>query len=30
MSAAMEAGIEGIPAIGSSLLDYDWNANFIS
>jgi 5'-nucleotidase len=28
MSAAMEAGIEGIPAIGFSLLDYNWNANF--
>ncbi|WP_411766512.1 5'/3'-nucleotidase SurE [Winogradskyella sp. A3E31] len=28
MSAALEAGIEGIPAIGFSLLDYDWNANF--
>ncbi|KVV13780.1 5'/3'-nucleotidase SurE [Flavobacterium sp. TAB 87] len=28
MSAAVEAGIEGIPAIGFSLLDYDWNANF--
>ena len=28
MSAAMEAGIEGIPAIGFSLLDYDWNADF--
>jgi 5'-nucleotidase len=28
MSAAIEAGIEGIPAIGFSLLDYDWNANF--
>jgi 5'-nucleotidase len=26
MSAAVEAGIEGIPAIGFSLLDYDWNA----
>ena len=30
MSAAVEAGIEGIPAIGSSLLDYDWNADFDS
>ncbi|NBL64579.1 5'/3'-nucleotidase SurE [Flavobacterium sp. NST-5] len=30
MSAAVEAGIEGIPAIGFSLLDYDWNANFES
>ena len=28
MSAAMEAGIEGIPAIGFSLLDYKWDANF--
>ena len=28
MSAAVEAGIEGIPAIGLSLLDYDWNADF--
>jgi 5'-nucleotidase len=26
MSAAVEAGIEGIPAIGFSSLDYDWNA----
>jgi len=25
MSAAVEAGIEGIPAIGFSLLDYDLN-----
>ena len=24
MSAAVEAGIEGIPAIGFSLCDYDW------
>lgn len=30
MSAAIEAGIEGIPAIGFSLLDYSWNANFES
>jgi len=30
MSAAVEAGIEGIPAIGFSLLDYDWNADFES
>lgn len=30
MSAAVEAGIEGIPAIGFSLLDYSWNANFES
>jgi 5'-nucleotidase len=28
MSAAIEAGIEGIPAIGFSLLDYSWHANF--
>ena len=28
MSAAIEAGIEGIPAIGFSLLDYSCNANF--
>ena len=28
MSAAVEAGIEGIPAIGFSLSDYDWNADF--
>lgn len=28
MSAAVEAGIKGIPAIGFSLLDYNWNANF--
>ena len=28
MSAAIEAGVEGIPAIGFSLLDYNWNANF--
>lgn len=28
MSAAVEAGVEGIPAIGFSLLDYDWNADF--
>lgn len=28
MSAAVEAGIEGIPAVGFSLLDYSWNANF--
>ena len=30
MSAAIEAGIEGIPAIGFSLLDYTWNAVFDS
>ena len=28
MSAAIEAGIEGIPAIGFSLLDYEWEADF--
>ncbi|MCD2257685.1 5'/3'-nucleotidase SurE [Psychroserpens luteolus] len=28
MSAAIEAGIEGIPAIGFSLCDYNWGANF--
>ncbi|GAB1855422.1 5'/3'-nucleotidase SurE [Flavobacteriaceae bacterium MHTCC 0001] len=28
MSAAIEAGIEGIPAIGFSLLNYQWNASF--
>lgn len=28
MSAAVEAGIEGIPAIGFSLLDFDWHADF--
>ena len=28
MSAAIEAGMEGIPSIGFSLLDYSWNANF--
>ena len=30
MSAAVEAGIEGIPAIGFSLCDYNWNADFES
>lgn len=30
MSAAVEAGIEGIPAIGFSLMDYDWDADFES
>jgi 5'-nucleotidase len=30
MSAAVEAGIEGIPAIGFSLLDYSWDADFKS
>lgn len=28
MSAAVEAGIEGIPSIGFSLLDYRWEADF--
>ena len=28
MSAAVEAGVSGIPAIGFSLLDFDWDANF--
>jgi 5'-nucleotidase len=28
MSAAVEAGIEDIPAIGFSLLDYSWDADF--
>ncbi len=28
MSAAIEAGIEGVPAIGFSLCDFDWNADF--
>lgn len=28
MSAAIEAGIEGIPAIGFSLCDYSWAADF--
>ena len=28
MSAAVEAGIEGIQGIGFSLLDFDWNADF--
>ena len=28
MSAAVEAGIEGVPAIGFSLLDYSWEADF--
>lgn len=28
MSAALEAGIEGIPAVGFSLCDFDWNADF--
>jgi len=30
MSAAIEAGMEGIPAVGFSLLDYNWNADFSS
>lgn len=28
MSAAVEAGIEGIPSIGFSLCDYSWDADF--
>lgn len=28
MSAAVEAGIEGVPAIGFSLCNFDWNADF--
>jgi 5'-nucleotidase len=28
MSAAVEGGIEGIPSIGFSLMDYNWNADF--
>ncbi len=28
LSAAMEGAIEGIPSIGFSLCDYDWNADF--
>jgi 5'-nucleotidase len=28
MSAAVEAGLEGIPSIGFSLDDFSWNANF--
>src|SRR5690606_41853375 len=28
MSAAVEAGIEGIPAMGFSLCDYCWEAEF--
>lgn len=28
MSAAIEAGIEGVPAIGFSLCDFSWDANF--
>ena len=30
MSAAVEAGIEGVPAIGFSLCDYRWTADFES
>ncbi|MCM5662642.1 5'/3'-nucleotidase SurE [Galbibacter mesophilus] len=30
MSAAVEAGVEGIPAIGFSLCDYSWEADFES
>jgi 5'-nucleotidase len=28
MSAAMEAALEGIPSVGFSLLDYQWDADF--
>ncbi|AWU39431.1 acid phosphatase, stationary phase survival protein [Blattabacterium punctulatus CPU2] len=28
ISAVIEAGIEGIPSVGFSLLDFDWNADF--
>ena len=28
MSAAIEAGIEGVPSIGFSLCDFSWDANF--
>lgn len=28
MSAAVEGGIEGVPSIGFSLLDYNWDADF--
>tara|TARA_B100000941_G_C28472090_1_gene537001 strand:+ start:608 stop:1375 length:768 start_codon:yes stop_codon:yes gene_type:complete len=28
VGAAIEAGIQGIPAIGFSILDYNWNAKF--
>ncbi|WP_452229770.1 MULTISPECIES: 5'/3'-nucleotidase SurE [unclassified Lacinutrix] len=28
MSAAIEAGLEGVPSIGFSLLDFNWNADF--
>ena len=28
MSAAVEAGVEGIPSIGFSMCDYNWNASF--
>lgn len=28
MSAAVEAGVEGIPAVGFSLLDFSWDADF--
>ncbi len=30
MSAAIEAGLEGIPAIGFSLCDFSWDADFTS
>lgn len=29
MSAAVEAGVEGLPAIGFSLLDFSWDADFL-
>ncbi len=29
MSAAVEAGVEGLPAIGFSLLDFSWEADFM-
>ena len=28
MSAAVEAGVEGLQAIGFSLLDFSWDADF--
>ncbi|WP_185864582.1 5'/3'-nucleotidase SurE [Blattabacterium cuenoti] len=30
VSAVIEAGIEGIPSVGFSLLDFEWNADFSS
>ncbi len=30
MSAAVEAGVEGLQAIGFSLLDFSWDANFLN